>query len=492
MNRLVGVVLLLIVYLCNMSAQRYSEEEIQLQDLYIQANQKKLLNKYEEAIEIYERILTKDPLNAAVLNDMARVYLAQDKLKEAINSAKKAVQFAPENIWYLFTLNEAYGSSEAYADQAQVLISILAIKEDQDLYMRLADTWINANELTKAIAVYQEAMEKYGWTEYLVDSSIDTYLKNTDPNGAEKLIKEYIKKKPDDLSRLQKLGEFYLFTNRESKAKKVFEEVIEKEPGHPGASYQLSLLQNAERRNKDQDQLSFIINDSRLGAEDKIKAVIPVLQQHINANEDDQQRGATLLTYAQNIVAQYPDEAKAYALLGDVLYANGNIEKAIDQYQKSIDLDKSTYDVWRQMMICLHIISDYDRLKGFSAKAMDFYPNQSGPYLYQAKALFQLGRVQEAKDYADEALFISGSRSADYIDIVILQSRIDMSDGDLQVAIDRLQKLHSDDKGNSISYEYLGDLLKEKGDKAEAEKCWKTALDKGGDINRIKLKLQSI
>jgi tetratricopeptide (TPR) repeat protein len=179
-------------------------------------------------------------------------------------------------------------------------------------------------------------------------------------------------------------------------------------------------------------------------------------------------------------------------LLGDVHFAKNDIGKALKAYQKAIDLDKSIYEVWLQMMICLRVSGDIEGLRSFSNKAIDYYPNQSGPYYYHALALFQLESFTQAAEYAEEAAFMSSSKSADYEDIVILQSRIAQKQGKVNDATEMLSNLHSSIGESSESLELLGDLMKMKDDKSLAEKYWKKAIEKGGNKERINQKLQSI
>ena len=62
--------------------QLYSEEEIKRADRYLQANQLMILNKYDEALEMYEELLEDDPQNAVIHHDMARMYLAKEEFEK--------------------------------------------------------------------------------------------------------------------------------------------------------------------------------------------------------------------------------------------------------------------------------------------------------------------------------------------------------------------------------------------------------------------------
>ena len=72
--------------------ERVTEEEVQLQAVFIEGNREKLLGNYEKAIAIFEKVLEKDIRNGAVYYEIARLYDVQEQLDDAIKNAKKAVE----------------------------------------------------------------------------------------------------------------------------------------------------------------------------------------------------------------------------------------------------------------------------------------------------------------------------------------------------------------------------------------------------------------
>jgi len=109
------LVLFTILFSLHVVAQdtdRYSEDDIKLQGQFVRAAQKKLLRKYDDAIEIYESILKKDMHNSLALYDLSRIYFIQENEDDAIEYAEKATKKAPQNEWYKESLAEIYMAFE--------------------------------------------------------------------------------------------------------------------------------------------------------------------------------------------------------------------------------------------------------------------------------------------------------------------------------------------------------------------------------------------
>lgn len=472
--------------------ERYTEDAIQLQDLYIKANQKKLLGKYDEAAEILGKLIEKDPLNASAYHDLARVHLALKEYDDAIKAGKKAIQYAPGNIWYILTLSEIYGYNEDPSNQAATLQKAISIESDEGLYSKLADSWLTAKQPQKALEVYKAAIEKFGMSEYWVDEAITTYLNINDAKNAEKLINNYIKVDPTDANRRLKLGEFFMFTNHPDKAKKEFDKVLELDRNNEGAAFNLAMIESQKSTSQSPAGITQVIEDDRLDVDYKIKKLIPIIDAYSQETRRDEAVTQRLNDMAASLVLQYPDQAKVYALQGDLYFIATDWAQAIGSYQTALSKEKGVYDIWHQLMLCYVYSSSYDLLGELASEAMDYYPNQSGPYYFYGLSRLESGDLDEAQEYVEEAQFISTDQDPNAERIMLLSVRIDYQSGDIEGAIEQLRSYTDSSTASHQSLELLGDLLKEKGEKAKADKYWKMAIERGGDKERITQKIQAI
>ena len=483
MLRIIGIVILSflsseIICQTDPPSSRYSEKDIQLQHLYIQANQLKILNKYDDALELYKKILEDSDVNAAVHHDMARIYTALEDYDQAIASGKKAVRFSPENKWYKLSLISIYEQALFHKEAADLLNDLTSKVKQEDLYARYAQNLILDNQLEKAIEVFDEADEVFGWNQLRSDEKVDLYLKLGKESEATQELTKWVKKYPNQTKHLIKLARFYDFRADLGNAKKTYIKVLDIAPGNEEA---LTYI-NQTKKETSRSDISSYINNVNVGLDNKVLTLIPLIE-----NADDE-----IMALCASLVQQYPDNAKSYALYGDALWLSGNVEGAIVQYNEAIKLNKSVYQVWDQLMMALTYSKDFEALKEVADEAMDFYPNQAGPYFYQAAAMMNNGNYDDALESNAEALFISEmSQSTIYSNSVLQKAQILLLKQDASGALEFLDQVPDEAKTSEI-LEAQGDIHLSLGDKASAVKNWQEALLKGGDRERIQSKIDSL
>ena len=84
------------------------------------------------------------------------------------------------------------------------------------------------------------------------------------------------------------------------------------------------------------------------------------------------------------LLNKHQDEAKAYAIYGDLYYADGNKKKAKTNYKKSISISQSIQAVWTQLLFLEVEENNYDSLLIFSNKAISYFPSDPLYYYFHA------------------------------------------------------------------------------------------------------------
>ncbi|HYG16677.1 MAG TPA: tetratricopeptide repeat protein, partial [Bacteroidia bacterium] len=101
------------------------------------------------------------------------------------------------------------------------------------------------------------------------------------------------------------------------------------------------------------------------------------------------------------LVNVHPDEPQAHALYGDLLFGDGQIAKAAQQYQRTLELNDNNYKVWQQLLACFEQLGDFTKLDKESDKALELFPNRLIFYYYNATAAFQQGNHKKAAATAE-------------------------------------------------------------------------------------------
>lgn len=123
--------------------------------------------KYDQAEEIFRKILVNDPENAAVLNYLG--YMLADrgaKLDEALTMVKKAVQLDPANGAYLDSLGWAYFKMGKY-DQAEDTLTKASqyMGTDPTVQQHLGDLYQKTGRLKLAAAHWELAIREWNKTQ---------------------------------------------------------------------------------------------------------------------------------------------------------------------------------------------------------------------------------------------------------------------------------------------------------------------------------------
>jgi tetratricopeptide (TPR) repeat protein len=129
--------------------------------------------KYEQAEEVFRKVLANDPQNAAVLNYLG--YMLADrgmKLDEALIMIKKAVELEPANGAYLDSLGWAYFRQGKY-DQAEDSLTraSLHMGTDPTVQQHLGDLYQKTGRLKLAAAHWERAVQEWNKT---VPAEVDT------------------------------------------------------------------------------------------------------------------------------------------------------------------------------------------------------------------------------------------------------------------------------------------------------------------------------
>ena len=69
--------------------------------LFLEANTEKLLGNLDKAKALFLQCIEMDPEDAASMYELARIERIGNNSNEALEWAEKAVEYAPENVWYL-------------------------------------------------------------------------------------------------------------------------------------------------------------------------------------------------------------------------------------------------------------------------------------------------------------------------------------------------------------------------------------------------------
>ncbi len=386
--------------------ERISEKEVMVQKLFIEANKEKILGNYETSASLYREVLGKNPRNDAAAYELARVYDVMDQDKDALSSINIAVTINPVNDWYQMFKSDILEKQKDYIGAAGVYEDLIKYFPKEDYYYyKQAYYLVKGNEPDKAIKVYNLLEKSIGITGDLTKKKFNLYMGLDNQKKATQELVKLVKAYPSDIEYRLDLAQFYTQINRADQAKKEFENILKIDPNNGEAGIMLASRDQTAKGSNPLAPLEKIFSNPETGIDVKMKEFIPIIQNIAEKGDLSLAKEATAL--AQILENTHPNEAKAYAAYGDLLNYTGNRTAAKEKYKKAIQLDKTVFNIWEQLLFITEAERNYGELVKISNDAQVFFPNQSTAYYFSGIGEFGLGNYERAKSAFKRTLIMS-------------------------------------------------------------------------------------
>ncbi len=374
-------------------AKPLSDQQVnQRKELFMNASKARILGNWREAEQLYRAVLNLDPEHDASMYELARIYWMADRSGDAIQLMERASAVNPYNEWYYLFLAELY--NETY--QLDKLIStqetlVSRFPEKIDFRLELAISYIKTGDIKKAITVYDEIENQLGKTEDISMQKHQLYLKSNRPKQALAELESLVDSYPGNVRYLQILAESYVQAGEENKALEMYSRIVEIDPENPFIHISLAdLYRKNGEQSKAFEELKLGFGNPTLDLETKIQVMLSFFTEE----EFYGTKKSDALDLAAILASVHPDDSRAMAIYGEMLYRNNEFEKALEVINKVLETDESRYSMWEQKLFIENDIRDSDAVLATSNTMIELFPMQPLAYLFNGFAHYQ------KKDYA--------------------------------------------------------------------------------------------
>ncbi|MEZ4887142.1 MAG: tetratricopeptide repeat protein [Chitinophagales bacterium] len=382
-------------------------QNVQAQQLFFEGMTAILKDDVKAAKAAFSEVLKVDPKNDAAIYELAKIYFdAQDK-DQALNYAKQAANLDASNKWYQFLHAETLAMNQQFDEAAKVYEEM--VKKDNSNYEYYFD-WgymlIKANKMEEAIKVYDQIEAKIGVTENVSLQKQRLYIQTANIEGAIGELNKLITEFPKEARYYQLLAELYEQTGNGDKAIEVYKKLGEVSPDNP-----LSQLAMADYYKKEGDEkryletLELAFGNPELPIDLKAKIFYPYIEE-IKGDAKNESK-AEAFRLMEIIKEAHAKEPMTYALYGDLYYADKQMEKALEAFRQSAELDKKRLEVWQQVMLLQFEMHKYKDLTEDSKFVMELFPNQPMPYYFNGLAHTELKDYEQAIKVLKKGAMIS-------------------------------------------------------------------------------------
>lgn len=392
------------------SGQQITQAAAELEKMFVEACRERMIGNYDKAVPILEALLKKDNKNHAAMYELARVYDAQNKPDEAEKQLISAVGLAPENDWYRKFLADVYHKANKFLPAAALYEQLVkADPHNEAYYYRWAYFLVKADAIDRAIKVYDELEKNNGISEEAVRRKHSLYLGLGNNKKAGEELQRLIAAYPRRTEYRHLLANFYEQIGDTAKAQAEYRQILSMSPNDSRA--QLALAGNG--RNAANDDATYlrslkpVFENPAANIDQKIGKIIPFIQK--TADTRDAALGDVVLELTTVLEKAHPGEAKPLAAAGDLLYYTGRKKEALAKYLRALDLDKGVFAVWEQAMTIHCENGRYSALLRMSEDALDYFPNRAMAHYFNALALLETGRPNDAEDVVEQAMLMIGN-----------------------------------------------------------------------------------
>ena len=452
-------------------------DSILVKELFLSGLREKTIQNLPLAADYFDRILKIDPANDAAMYELANIRHTENKEQEAETLIRKAVTVKPENEWYWILLADIYkhtGNMQALVPVFDELIKLSPQKEDY--YFDKANALYLQQKTAEADKVYDAIEKNFGLSDDLVNVRKRLHQK---PGGRKEIheLERQVKNNPQDIAGYLELSEQYIKARQSDKAVKLLTTAKKMEPDNP--YIRLSLADAYRVQNKTADafiELKSAFNSTDMDIDSKVRIVLSFFPDfkitEVRAEAEELARIITLV---------HPQDAKGFALYGDVLFQQQKYPEAIKAYKQALSLNKRVYLVWEQLIRLemgqrntADVITDGE-------EALSLFPNQPVLYFYTAIGYSQEKKYEKVITYLHNALDLQPDNKA-------LLTQIYSTLGDSYNALKKFpesdaayDKALETDAENTYAlnnYAYYLSLRNEKLDKAEQMSLKSNRLEK--------------
>ena len=388
-----------------------------LERLFIDALQARLMGDLDEATSLFERVLEQDPENGAAAYELARIYDAKDEPGKALIQAGNAVESDPQNTWYQTFLAQVLEDADQPLQAAEIYEALHEKEPDNDYYLFMeAYLLVVGQQVDQAIRVYDDLERRVGVVPEISNKKIRLYLGMGKQDKAVSELRQLAEAYPSHLECRHELAELFVSLNQREQALEVYREILQADPSDAKARFAVSGGPALPQEANPDERLQTLFADPDVPIDLKIKQILPLVNQASNAPGTN--AALKLLPLCDAIREAHPSEAKAHALSGDVLGLSGKTTEAISAYQQALKFDKSVFAVWEQLMVLLLEQNAFAELLEVSEESLDLFPNQALSYYLNGLAALRTESFPLAISSLQQASIMSSRMPGLYTDVL--------------------------------------------------------------------------
>ncbi len=362
----------------------------------------KSIGQLDLALTGFKKAAELDPANDAAYYEMSRIYVNNGNLVGALESAQQALYLSKNNIYYK-SLNADIQLQLGHRKEALKLYqSIIAQDaENIDAYLAIASIYESQKNYNEANKYYTLVEQKSGVVYEILQQKINNYISAHNFTQAIDELKKLIKNYPEEFQFQEILADLYGYNNQPELAIETLNNILKQAPTYGSANLKLakiSIAQNKIKESISQAKIAFANTDLSIDAKMELMFI------YFELSNKEPSLLPDLEELSEMIALAHPQDAKGYAVWGDVLNTAGKFPEAREQYRKAVKIAPDKHLIWQEIISINSRLSDIDALIAESEECITLFPNIPFFYYFNGIGHLQKRNYKQASESLEGGL----------------------------------------------------------------------------------------
>ncbi len=367
-------------------------EGVEFEDQFVEGIKFCLLEEYEKALPIFEKLQEKYPTRTAITYQIANIYFKQSFYEKALPQALQTLRLDPDNAHHYILVADIYEAQQDYKQAAEMLEKLLEREPFREtVYYDLAVLYLYQEKYDETIETYNRAEKQFGLNEMVVRHKQKIYLSIDNFKGALAEGKKLIQEFPKVVDYYVSQASLCLANGYTDEAHKLLTEALKIDNTNPQLHLHLAEIYTLKgEKAKSHEAMEYAFGSPLLEVDAKLNFISDLTT---SQEPEDLDLALKLMKMA---VLVHDENATVHITLGDLLKNKKDFREARKIYLTALELDADNYRVWEEMMQLDLELNQYDSLARHSEKALEYFPNHAVFWFYNGSANLILKKYQKA------------------------------------------------------------------------------------------------
>ncbi|NLT04304.1 MAG: tetratricopeptide repeat protein [Bacteroidales bacterium] len=358
-----------------------SEQDRQAFDYYLQqAINFKYQERYAEAFELFQHCTLIDSLDPQPWYELSSFYRSLNQVEQAMEAMGKAHKLEPANEWYAFGLANLYLAANKVNDAIVLYENLLQTRpDDENLLYQLAGMLAKTEDYKGALTILDKVERLIGKNEAVSFEKYKAYKAMGQPKKAIKEIESLKDEFPYDADFVLLLGDAWMDLGQPKKAFPVYMEAKRVDPSNPGIALSLADYYNAIGDTMAaSDQLLLALANPDTEVPTKLEILTPLLVRSLQGELDS----TTVMGYFNQLLEQHPTDYQIRELYVQWLLERGRKQEAKDELRTVLDLNPNQLKAWRNYLELNLEADNQEVIRDICQEALTYFPNEALFWFY--------------------------------------------------------------------------------------------------------------